>query len=119
MVSGSCLLSACGTPAAVPASPVAPAAASTDATISSLASPAAPTPAITPTQTVQDWLMPYTLAGLRKTDFGEAKLLGREETAKTSLYKRYAITYLSDGLEDHGDHADSHSGQAAVSRSSS
>ena len=42
--------------------------------------------------------MPYTLAGLRQSDFGEAKMLGREETAETSLYKRYAITYLSDGL---------------------
>jgi uncharacterized protein len=48
--------------------------------------------------TAQDWLRPYTLAGLRERDLGEAKLLGREETAKTSLYTRYAITYLSEGL---------------------
>ncbi len=45
-----------------------------------------------------DWLEPYTLAGLRERDFGEAKLLGREEARKTSLFTRYDITYLSDGL---------------------
>jgi dipeptidyl aminopeptidase/acylaminoacyl peptidase len=59
---------------------------------------ASPTISITPTPSVKDWLQPYTLAGLRARDLGEAKLLGRERTLKTSLFTRYAITYLSEGL---------------------
>lgn len=60
--------------------------------------PSPPGPGATPTPTVGQWLGPYTLAGLRQRQFQDAKIVGREEIARTDWYTRYAITYLSDGL---------------------
>jgi dipeptidyl aminopeptidase/acylaminoacyl peptidase len=45
-----------------------------------------------------DWLHPYTLQGLRERTFKSEPLKGREQTLKTSIFTRYAITYESEGL---------------------
>lgn len=90
--------SACGTPA-VDAGDPRPAPTSTAAALTATQHPDdTPSISISPTPSVEDWLRPYTLAGMRGRDLGEAKLLGREQTAKTSLFTRFAITYLSEGL---------------------
>ncbi|HSR21864.1 MAG TPA: alpha/beta fold hydrolase [Anaerolineales bacterium] len=84
------LLAGCGNPAPLPAAPT--------ASVTSVAATLAPTPEGTPTLTTQQWLEPYTLRGLRERPWTPAKLVGREEKLKTSIFTRYAITYLSDGL---------------------
>jgi len=51
-----------------------------------------------PTLTTQQWLHPYTLDGLRERQFKTIRLEGMEETSKTGIFTRYAISYRSDGL---------------------
>jgi dipeptidyl aminopeptidase/acylaminoacyl peptidase len=78
------------------------------AAVGSRASDTGPTPATaaatlpvpSPTEQLEsaDWLHPYTLEGLRERTFESVPLKGREETLKTSIFTRYAITYESDGL---------------------
>lgn len=66
------------------------------------AAPGAPlatyTPISTPTQTPAQLLAPFTIEGLRQHVFvqGEIKVLSLART--TSIYKRYLISYPSDGL---------------------
>ncbi len=61
-----------------------------------------PTPTIIPfptvTPTVEQWIFPYTIAGLRKHEFksGDVTILGTLE--KTDVFTRYRISYPSDGL---------------------
>jgi dipeptidyl aminopeptidase/acylaminoacyl peptidase len=58
--------------------------------------PAAATPTATPS--TEALLYAYTLQGLRAREFTPGVLVGREETLKTRVFTRYAITYKSDGL---------------------
>ena len=60
--------------------------------------PTLPVPSPTEQTKSADWLHPYTLEGLREHTFKSAPLKGREETLKTPIFTRYAITYESDGL---------------------
>ncbi|MFH1184608.1 MAG: alpha/beta fold hydrolase [Chloroflexota bacterium] len=57
-----------------------------------------PPPNASPTPSMQEWLHPYTLQGLRDRKFPAGHLDSFEETLKTGIFTRYAITYRSDGL---------------------
>lgn len=74
-----------------PAMPTAPAAATSTSTPS-------PTPVPSPTQSVEQFIYPYTIDGLRHHHFqgGDVAILSTLET--TDIYTRYLISYPSDGL---------------------
>jgi dienelactone hydrolase len=57
-----------------------------------------PSPAVTPTLTMEQWLHPYTLEGLREREFKPGSLETREEAEKADSFTRYDITYRSEGL---------------------
>jgi dipeptidyl aminopeptidase/acylaminoacyl peptidase len=71
--------------------PTAPAAATSTSTPS-------PTPVPSPTQSVEQFIYPYTIDGLRHHYFqgGDVAILSTLET--TDIYTRYLISYPSDGL---------------------
>jgi uncharacterized protein len=56
------------------------------------------TPSPTATPTVEEWIHPYTIEGLRQHDFKSGKIRVGEMSAETDLYRRYPISYPSDGL---------------------
>ena len=61
-----------------------------------------PSPTITftpsPTPTVQQWLHPYTVDGLRRHKFQSGDIRIVNQLEKTEIYTRYLIAYPSDGL---------------------
>ena len=61
-----------------------------------------PTPTLIPpptaTPTVDQWIFPYTIEGLRSHEFQGGKVTVLETLAKTDVYTRYRISYPSDGL---------------------
>lgn len=88
-------LSACAVP------PVA-AATSTPARLEAAVVADTPTPTLIPsptaTPTVEQWILPYTIAGLRQHKFQSGKVTVLETLEKTDVYTRYRISYPSDGL---------------------
>ncbi len=60
--------------------------------------PPTPAPSPTATPTVAEWIYPYTIAGLRQHDFESGKIRVGAMSAETDLYRRYPISYPSDGL---------------------
>jgi uncharacterized protein len=56
------------------------------------------TPSPTPIPTTEEWIYPYTIAGLREHDYQGGEINVGDVLAETDLYTRYAIDYPSDGL---------------------
>ena len=56
------------------------------------------TPSPTATPTTEEWIYPYTIAGLRAHDYQVGKIKVGEVLEETDLFTRYAIEYPSDGL---------------------
>lgn len=56
------------------------------------------TPSPTPVPTTEEWIYPYTIAGLREHDYQGGDINVGETLEETDLYTRYAIDYPSDGL---------------------
>jgi len=56
------------------------------------------TPSPTATPTLDQWIYPYTIEGLRQHDYKSGKITIRDELLETDTYTRYLIEYLSDGL---------------------
>ena len=88
------ILSACTVPPIV--------ATSTPARLEAVIVADTPTPTLAPsptaTPTVDQWIFPYTIAGLRQHDFQSGKVTVLETLEKTDIYTRYRISYPSDGL---------------------
>ena len=57
-----------------------------------------PAPAALVTPSMEEWLHPYTLQGLRERRYAAGRLASVRETLKTGIFTRYAISYRSDGL---------------------
>ena len=72
------------------------------ATLNAVIVPDTPTPTVTPrptaTRTTEQALFPYTIAGLRKHDFQDGRIVIRETLLETDIFTRYLIAYPSDGL---------------------
>lgn len=60
--------------------------------------PPTPAPSPTPTPTVEGWLYPHTLSGLREREYAAGQVRIGEVLAETDTFTRYAISYRSDGL---------------------
>lgn len=89
------LLAACQT------QPVRPTATAGDSTaVPTLATSTATlsVPSATPTVAVAQLMRPYTIAGLRGRVFGAVHIDVSEVLQETDIFKRYGISYLSDGL---------------------
>jgi len=56
------------------------------------------TPTATPIPTIEEWIYPYTIDGLREHEFRSGKINIGEVLLETDLYTRYTISYPSDGL---------------------
>ena len=56
------------------------------------------TPSPTPIPTTEEWIYPYTIAGLREHDYQGSEINVGDILEETDLYTRYAIDYSSDGL---------------------
>lgn len=56
------------------------------------------TPSPTPIPTTEEWIYPYTIAGLRKHNYQGGDINVGDVLEETDLYTRYAIDYPSDGL---------------------
>ena len=56
------------------------------------------TPSPTPVPTIEEWIYPYTIAGLRQHDYQSGGINIGDVLDETDNYTRYAIDYLSDGL---------------------
>ena len=56
------------------------------------------TPSPTPVPTTEEWIYPYTIAGLREHEYQSGEINVGDVLAETDLYTRYAIDYPSDGL---------------------
>lgn len=52
----------------------------------------------TSTPTLEEYIFPYTIAGLRQHDFQSGKITIVETLAQTEIFTRYLISYPSDGL---------------------
>jgi len=84
-----CLASPEGPPATVLPSP--------QVTIVTSAPPTL-TPSPTPPLTTEEWIYPYTIAGLREHEFQGGEIEVGEMMNETDVYARYPISYPSDGL---------------------
>ena len=58
----------------------------------------APSATATPTPTDLELLRPYTIAGLRERNFPATRIVVGALKTKTDVFRRYAISYRSDGL---------------------
>jgi len=56
------------------------------------------TPSPTPVPTVEEWIYPYTIDGLREHDYQSGAIDVGDVMDETENYTRYAIDYPSDGL---------------------
>ncbi|MGD8403346.1 MAG: alpha/beta hydrolase [Anaerolineales bacterium] len=56
------------------------------------------TPSPTPAPTIEEWIFPYTIEGLREHDYQSGMLNVGDVLAETENFTRYAIDYPSDGL---------------------
>jgi dipeptidyl aminopeptidase/acylaminoacyl peptidase len=56
------------------------------------------TPRPTATPTVDEWIYPYTIEGLREHEYQSGEINVGDVIEETDLYTRYAIDYPSDGL---------------------
>jgi dipeptidyl aminopeptidase/acylaminoacyl peptidase len=88
------ILSACLSSRVVPPAPVLP---SPQAVIVTSVPPTL-TPSPTPTPTIEGWIFPFTIEGLRKHDYQGGEVRVGEKTDETDVYTRYPIEYPSDGL---------------------
>ena len=88
------ILSACLSSRVVPPAPVLP---SPQAVIVTSVPPTL-TPSPTPTPTIEGWIFPFTIEGLRKHDYQSGEVRVGEKTDETDVYTRYPIEYPSDGL---------------------
>lgn len=87
-------LSACGTP--TPTAPPTPAALEAAIVADTPTPTLVPSPTATPS--VDQWISPYTIDGLRSHEFQSGKVTVLETLEKTEVYTRYRISYPSDGL---------------------
>jgi len=60
--------------------------------------PSTLTPSPTATPTLDEWIYPYTIEGLREHDYQSGEVKIGDVLEETDLYTRYAIEYPSDGL---------------------
>ena len=56
------------------------------------------TPSPTPTPTVEGWIYPYTIEGLREHDYQSGEIKVGDLLNETDVYSSYLISYPSDGL---------------------
>jgi pimeloyl-ACP methyl ester carboxylesterase len=56
------------------------------------------TPSPTATPTLDEWIFPYTIRGLREHDYQSGEVKVGDVVEETDLFTRYAIEYPSDGL---------------------
>jgi dipeptidyl aminopeptidase/acylaminoacyl peptidase len=56
------------------------------------------TPSPTPVPTTEEWIYPYTIAGLREHDYQGGDIKVGVMLEETDVFARYAIEYPSDGL---------------------
>jgi dienelactone hydrolase len=68
------------------------------ATIVASSAPASPVPVATATPSTAELMHPYTIAGLREHSFGDVRIDVSAPQEETKVFKRYGISYMSDGL---------------------
>jgi len=56
------------------------------------------TPSPTPVPTAEEWIYPYTIAGLREHDYQGGEIQVGDMINETDVYTSYLISYPSDGL---------------------
>jgi len=56
------------------------------------------TPNPTPPPTTEEWIYPYTIAGLREHEYQDGEIEIGEMLSESNVYTRYPIAYPSDGL---------------------
>ena len=56
------------------------------------------TPSPTPVPTTEEWIYPYTIAGLREHHYQSGEIQVGDMLNETNIYTRYLISYPSDGL---------------------
>ncbi len=83
--------------AGTPAAPERPTSAAPKSAAPTLAATLAPS--ATPTPTMLQLLQPYTIAGLRQRSFGSIRIVVSPAIEETDIFRRYAISYQSDGLK--------------------
>ena len=88
------LLAACVSQTAVPTSTLPP----PRVVVLTNTPPSTITPSPTATPTVEEWILPYTIAGLRQHEFHSGEVTLLETLAETEVFTRYLISYPSDGL---------------------
>jgi hypothetical protein len=88
------ILVACNSSQAVPTTTILP---TPQLTIITSAPPTL-TPIPTPLPTIEEWIYPYTIPGLRQHEYQSGEIKVGEMLEETDLFTRYAIEYPSDGL---------------------